>query len=69
MANRKWTQSERELIVRMWRAGSTQAEIASAIGHGVGRGDINAQVQYMRSRGVDLPLRRIRINVDALNAI
>ena len=67
MANRKWTQQDRETIVRMWRGGATQAEIAEAV-H-ASRGDVNAQVQYMRSVGVDLPHRKESIDVSRLNSL
>lgn len=67
MANRKWTQAERSTIVRMWRDGASLKEIAAELGES--KDNIGAQMQYMRSLGVDLPYRKARVDVEALNNI
>jgi transposase-like protein len=65
--NRKWTDAEREALIREFKRGATYDEISVLIGRS--REQINATIQWLRRKGVDLPLRKNRLDVDALNKI
>lgn len=69
MANKKWTDEDRAVLVREYRAGKHYREIAALLGTDKQR--VHSMIQFLRAKGVDLPYRNNRggVDVDALNKL
>lgn len=69
MANRKWTDEDRALLVQEYRAGKKYREIAAMLG--TTKQCVHSMIRYMREQGVDLPYRNNvgGFDIDALNKL
>jgi len=65
--NRKWTTADYSLVIAEFHKGTAYEDIATALG--TSKQSIAAMIQWLRASGIDLPLRKNRLDVDALNKI
>ncbi len=65
--NRKWSDADRELLISEFRKGTSYDGIAALLGRT--RDQVGATIQWFRRKGIDLPERINRLDVDALNKL